>query len=130
MNAQNAMTRNCGTMDYLSKQIKNDPAIVSRMNQIEQQTNQFLANKSAVAASATGTIVIPVVFHVVYSSSAQNITDAQCIAQLNQLNLDYARLNTDSNSTPSVFRSLAANTRIQFCLAQRDANGLATTVHV
>ena len=127
MNAQNAMTRNCGTMDYLSKQIKNDPAIVSRMNQIEQQTNQFLANKSAVAASATGTIVIPVVFHVVYSSSAQNITDAQCIAQLNQLNLDYARLNTDSNSTPSVFRSLAANTRIQFCLAQRDANGLATT---
>jgi hypothetical protein len=127
INAQNTMTRNCGTMDYLSKQIKKDPTIVSRMNQIEQQTNQFLANRAVVSASATGTIVIPVVFHVVYNTTAQNISDAQCIAQLNQLNLDFARLNSDSNSTPSVFRSLAANTRIQFCLAQRDPNGLATT---
>ncbi|MES2622504.1 MAG: M43 family zinc metalloprotease, partial [Bacteroidota bacterium] len=48
-------------------------------------------------------------------------------AQINQLNLDFARLNTDAVNTPSAFAGVAANTNIQFCLAVRDPNGVATT---
>ncbi len=116
--------RNCGTMQHLADMETADPTLAARMQQIEQQTQQILSNN---AANKTAAIVtIPVVFHVVYANATQNISDAKCIAQLNQLNLDYARLNSDAGSTPAAFQGLAANTQIQFCLAQRDPNGNAT----
>ena len=43
------------------------------------------------------------------------------------MNQDFARLNADTNLTPAVWKSLGANTQIQFCLAQRDPNGNPTT---
>lgn len=123
--AQGTSGRNCGTMQHLAAMEAADPMLATRMQQIEQQTQQILANS---AANKTAAIVtIPVVFHVVYANATQNITDAKCIAQLNQLNLDYARLNSDASSTPAAFQGAAVNTQIQFCLAQRDPNGNATT---
>jgi hypothetical protein len=72
-------------------------------------------------------ITIPVVFHIVYNSTTQNISDAKILAQLGVLNKDFARLNADAGNTPSAFQGVAVNTNIQFCLAQRDPNGNATT---
>lgn len=116
-------TRNCGTMEHLEFQMQNDPGLSQRMAEIETFTNNFtVANPGSPKAIVT----IPVVFHVLYNNAAQNISNALILAQLDQLNKDFARLNSDANSTPSAFQSLAANTNIQFCLAQRDANGNAT----
>lgn len=123
--AQSTAVRNCGTMQHLAEMEAADPMLAARMQQIEQQTQQILANSAANKTSAI--VTIPVVFHIVYATSAQNISDAKCIAQLNQLNLDYARMNSDASSTPSAFTGVASNTQIQFCLAQRDPNGNATT---
>jgi hypothetical protein len=114
--------RSCGAMDYLADQLAADPTLQQKMDAINLQAQQFAAGKK------TRTIVtIPVVFHVVYNTAAQNISDAQCIAQLNQLNLDFAHLNTDATNTPAAFSPLAANTDIQFCLAVRDPLGNTTT---
>ena len=124
--AQNSSGRICGTMEHLAALKNSDPTLQSRMQAIEQQTSNYVASQNISRTTAV-TVTIPVVFHVVYATAAQNISDAQCIAQLNQLNLDYARLNSDTNNTPAIFKSLAANTKIQFCLAQRDPSGLATT---
>ncbi len=123
--AQTTAVRNCATMSHLADMEAADPSLNARMQQIEQQTQQIIANSAANKTSAI--VTIPVVFHVVYANSTQNISDAKCIAQLNQLNLDYARLNTDASSTPSVFQGVSVNTQVQFCLAQRDVNGNATT---
>ncbi len=71
-------------------------------------------------------IVIPVVVHVLYNSNAQNISDAQILSQLKVLNQDFRRLNTDTSNTPAVFKSLAADAGITFCLAQVDPNGRTT----
>lgn len=124
--AQSSSTRNCGTMEYLKNQKLLDPTLKSKMDSIEVQTANYvkhtLGNKSTAAV-----VTIPVVFHVVYATTAENITDAKCIEQLNQLNLDFAKLNRDTNLIPAVFRNFAADTKIQFCLAQRDPNGAATT---
>ncbi|MBL0103942.1 MAG: zinc metalloprotease [Bacteroidetes bacterium] len=126
VNAQSVSHRNCGTMDNLQQQMAADPGLASRMQQIENQTAAYLnAHKNQNSTNAI--ITIPVVFHIVYNTTAQNISDAQCLAQLNQLNLDYARLNSDAGNTPSAFAGLAVNTNIQFCLAQRDPNGNPTT---
>ncbi len=121
------LKRNCGTMDNLQRLKVEDPTLESRMLQIEAQTSAYLQAHKYDQNTTNAVITIPVVFHVVYNTTAQNISDAQCQAQLDQLNLDFARLNADRTSTPSVWSTIAVNTNIQFCMAQRDPSGNATT---
>ncbi len=116
--------RNCGTMHHLSEQIKNDPDLQNRMDRIERATEQWVSNPSANKGATV--ITIPVVVHVVYNTAAQNISDAQVQSQIDVLNEDFRKLNADVNLTPGVFSGLTADCQIQFCLAQRDPNGLAT----
>ncbi len=102
-----------------------DPTIAVNRQQIEQQTSAYVA---ANQNSNTRTVItIPVVFHVLWNTAAENIPDALLIAQIDQLNLDYALLNSDASSIPSAWSSVAANTNIQFCLAVRDPSGNTTT---
>jgi hypothetical protein len=73
--------RTCGTMEAYELQKINDPGIVQRRQQIEDQTNAFIAARAQMAGRTDAVITIPVVFHIVYSSSSQNISDLQCQAQ-------------------------------------------------
>lgn len=114
----------CSSAEYLLQQLQADPGLAARMQAIEQHTQQV---ENDGVDNSRAVVTIPVVFHVVYRTAAENISDAQIQAQINQLNLDFARLNADASSTPSAFSSLAANTNIQFCLAQRTPGGAATT---
>ena len=116
--------RSCGSMDHLHQQIAEDPTVETRMQQIEHATSQWLSDPS----HRTGAIItIPVVVHVVYNTVAQNISDAQVQSQIDVLNEDFRKLNADASLTPSIFSALGADCQIQFCLAQRDPNGNATT---
>ena len=123
LQAQNS--RDCGTMPYLESQLAADPGLADRLEQIEQEIQQWTSGNSASRLQAVTTI--PVVFHVVYNTSSQNISDNRILAQLDVLNKDFTRLNADAANTPSVFQGVSANTDVQFCLAQRDPNGNATT---
>lgn len=118
-----AQLRNCGTMEHLATLIQENPSLAKRMTEIENYTQSYIA---AHPEETRTVVTIPVVVHVLYNTTAQNISDAQVQAQINQLNADYARLNTDAGNTPSVWQSTAANCEVQFCLAQRDPNGNAT----
>jgi len=116
--------RTCGSMDHLQHQIAEDPTVETRMQQIENATSQWLSDPS----HRTGAIItIPVVVHVIYNTAAQNISDAQIQSQIDVLNEDFRKLNADASLTPSIFSALATDCQIQFCLAQRDPNGNATT---
>jgi hypothetical protein len=72
-------------------------------------------------------VTIPVVVHVVYKNAAENIPDAQILAQIKILNEDYSYTNADGSTTPAAFKSIAANAGIQFCMAKRDPNNKPTT---
>lgn len=76
-------------------------------------------------------LVIPVVVHVIYYQEdgveVGNIPDEQILSQINVLNEDYRRNNPDTLLTPEIFLPVAADTRIEFRLAQRDPNGAPTT---
>jgi hypothetical protein len=117
--------RSCGTMHHLQEQIQADPGLAARMSKIESETQQWVGNSSANKTAAV--ITIPVVVHVVYSNTTQNISDAQVNSQIDVLNEDFRKLNLDISNLPSVFSGLAADCQIQFCLAKRDPNGNATT---
>jgi Pregnancy-associated plasma protein-A/Fibronectin type III domain/Secretion system C-terminal sorting domain len=116
--------RNCGSMEYLQEQIATDPDRGEFLQLIDQYTEEWIAEHGS---EDRAVVTIPVVFHIVYATTAQNISDAKVQAQIAQLNADFARLNSDANQTPSIFTGVAANTEIQFCLAQRGPNGAATT---
>ena len=118
--------RACGTMEVLAAQLAADPALAQRMAAIEHQTQQLLANP-ALNRSTAGTVIIPVVVHVLYNTAAQNISDAQVQSQIAVLNEDYRKLNADASKTPGIYAGLAADVNVQFVLAQRDPSGLATT---
>lgn len=68
---------------------------------------------------------IPVVVHVIYNSnkSLTNITDEQILAQVEALNNDFRRLNIDAVNTPTEHLNVATDTKIQFCLANKDPEG-------
>jgi hypothetical protein len=72
-------------------------------------------------------ITIPVIIHVLYNNDQQNISDQQILSQIEVLNKDYRRQNTDAKNTPDVFKSVAADVKIVFCLASIDPKGNSTT---
>ncbi|UII23730.1 M43 family zinc metalloprotease [Fulvivirga ligni] len=87
-------------------------------------------NKILRQSQQSEVITIPVVVHIIHNGeslgSGRNIPDGQIISQIDVLNEDYRRTNADASNTPTVFQSVAADTEIQFALAQRDPEGLPT----
>ncbi|MGB0525166.1 MAG: M43 family zinc metalloprotease, partial [Flammeovirgaceae bacterium] len=98
-----------------------------KVAQIEQHTQNYIqAVKSGRLAPDGQTIIIPVVVHIIYANSQENISDAQIQSQIDVLNEDFAQLNADYNP-PSEFAAVAAgNTQIQFEMATVDPNGNPT----
>ena len=124
-NEKAADTRNCGSMEALEAQLQQDPTLAKRMEQIEQHTAHYL---EAQQTQKTATVVrIPVVVHVVYRTTAQNVSNQMIYDQIAVLNRDFRKMNADAGSVPSHFAGLAADTEIEFCLATRDPQGNPTT---
>jgi hypothetical protein len=113
--ATNAVTqRKCATQDVLEAQLKADPTLAIRMNQIEAFTQNALLTKRLV----NGKIEIPVVVNVLYKTTAENISATQIQSQIDVLNKDYNALNSDYNSVPALFAGVKANVGITFVLDQ------------
>jgi hypothetical protein len=113
--------RNCASTEYLEQQKTEDPKRQMRMDRIEDHTRQFIMNQEN--RSSAPVITIPVVVHVVWNTAAENISDAQILSQIEVLNEDFRRLNSDADNV----WGQAADTEIEFCLANVDPNGNATT---
>lgn len=123
--AQTGQHRNCGTMEHLAHLKAENPSIETNMKQIEKETQKWIA---AHGNEKTRLLVtIPVVVHVVYNTTTQNISTAQIQSQITVLNEDFRRLNADKANTPSAFTGVAADAQIEFCLATTDPNGATTT---
>ena len=110
----------CSSMEYLEIQKAENPSIEDNMSEIERFTQEFIKNASPELKNAAYTI--PVVVHVVYRTNAENISDAQVLSQIDVLNQDFRRTNSDANNT----WSQAADSGIEFCMATVDPNGNPT----
>jgi hypothetical protein len=118
-----AQQRTCASHDVHLNMLQTDAQYAVNRDVIEKQTARFVSEGKTLRALKT----IPVVFHVVYRTATENISDAQIMSQLTILNNDFRKLNTDWLNTPVPFQGLAADCEIQFCLAQQDPNGNPTT---
>ncbi|MDO7849304.1 M43 family zinc metalloprotease [Hymenobacter sp. M29] len=72
-------------------------------------------------------ITIPVVVHVIHTGGTDNISDRQINSAIDQLNLDYQKLNPDTADIAPLFRPIAASVGFRFRLAKKDPNGNCTT---
>jgi hypothetical protein len=106
--------RKCASQDVLEAQLKADPTLAIRMNQIEAFTQKAILTKRLV----NGKVVIPVVVNVLYRTAAENISDAQIQSQIDVLNKDFTATNPDFANTPAEFAGVAANVGITFELKQ------------
>ena len=113
--------RNCGTMEHYERAVQENPSYELNQIEIENFTNEFLSHNTGADRAI---VTIPVVVHVVYNTTAENISDAQILTQIDVLNKDFAKMNADAANTPSIFT--ASNTDIQFCMASVDPTGAAT----
>ena len=119
----------CASDTRRDKENAADPQVERNRQVLERQIKDYIAQNPTAREGAQ--VSIPVVFQVVHNGDAigtnENLSDAQLMAQLSQLNADYARMNTDAANTPAAFQGVAANTMIQFCLATMDPNNQPTT---
>lgn len=106
--------RGCASHEVLQRQLQEDPTLASRMSQIENFTNEAIKSGRLV----NGKIVIPVVFNVLYRTSAENISLAQLQSQIDVLNKDFNAANSDYNTPNNPYSSVRANVGISFELDQ------------
>lgn len=106
------------------EQLQN-PQVAERVAQIEAFTQRWIRDNQHITQRSV--VTIPVVVHVLYNTTASNISDAQINSQFVVLNNDFRKTNSNFSSTPAGFQSLAADTEIEFCLATQDENGNPTT---
>ena len=111
--------RNCEAANHLQEQIEDNPSILEEMDRIEQHTQNFIADYNS---EVRNVVTIPVVVHVIYKTNSENISDAQVLSQIDVLNEDFRRTNSDADN----MWSQAADSEIQFCMATIDPSGNAT----
>lgn len=106
----------CGFESYLKQELSENPEYEQKLQQLEKTVKNFKLDKNDTL------IRIPVVFHIVYRTGTQNISNKQIISQLEALNEDYRMLNSDIGIVDPVFPK--ADTKIEFCFAGKDTNGM------
>ncbi len=114
----------CGTSEQVEAFYKMHPEAKDEAKIIEEFTAQFKSD----ATKATGTYVIPVVFHVFGTSfNGKSVTTALIEDALRRTNEDFQGLTADWNQIISQFSSVKKSLNITFKLAKKDPNGNSTT---
>jgi len=104
------IARRCASYEVLQDQLKADPSLAQRMQEIENFT------ASPAAKLINGVITIPVVVNVIYNTTSQNISLAQIQSQIAVLNEDFNAKNADTSKIPTLFKSVKGNIGITFVL--------------
>lgn len=130
--------KSCHTMKVLNQKLKENPGLEQKMYNIEKNLRTFIASKKPdkpgngngngggggddggdpPVDDGLGSITIPVIVHVLYNTSAQNISDQQIASQIAVLNEDFNAANNDINQVPSLFSSVVGDIDINFVLDQ------------
>ena len=117
--------RICGTMDYLHNQELNDPQVKLALQQLQDYTNKWVTTyPDYLIKGRTNVVTIPVVVHIVWNSSDQNLPNQRIYEQIEILNRDYSGQNP--HSMGGFPNSLKTNTLIQFVLAKTAPDGNPT----
>lgn len=121
--------KNCQHQEHEQQRIKNDPTYLHKRALIEENTQTFIKRYRNSRIQQDTIYTIPIVVHIIYESSESenNLSDAQIKSQIDVLNEDFSKTNSNFSKTPLVFQSLGADVGIRFKLADTDPSGNPTT---
>lgn len=117
----------CATNEHRNENLAANPALVQQRADLEVFTQDWIANQQNSGQESRAVETVSVVVHVLYKNGEENISDAQIESQIEVLNEDFRKLNSNADETPSGFRGIAADTEIEFCLASVDPFGNPTS---
>ena len=106
--------RNCGTMSNHMRLLEMYPSFRDRLFKLEEQTAKY--RNSGEKITTVPIVTVKVIVHVVYKDPSQNISDAQIKTQIAVLNRDFRATNTDKSKTPTPFKGLISDSRVNFKL--------------
>jgi len=115
----------CGTDQMFQEWLNADPVNKAKYLEMEEALSKQISAKGGTNTKAP-LIVVPVVVHVIHSNGVGNISKAQIEDGIRALNEDFSKTNADTTNIRSQFKSLAADTEIEFRLARKDPQGNCT----
>ena len=101
----------CASNEYLKYLDSKNPGMEAYVKNLPNQVKNDKKTRANV-------ITVPVVFHIVYNSATENLTDDYINAQIDILNKSYLRNNSDTSSLRAEFFPFVGPAKIQFMLAQ------------
>ena len=114
----------CGMDHVLQHQYTQDPSFQNEVEQNWILGDRPVSNNTKRGARAVQ--IIPVVFHIFHDGDRGNISNEQIQSAMEMINQDFRRTNLDTNDTRPLFAPYAADSEIEFRLAQVDPEGNCT----
>lgn len=109
----------CGTDIFHQLQLQADPEYAKRQSDIDHQEHSTPIG----LMHSSDTIIIPVVFHVIWNEAIQNIDSRRIQEQIDILNEDFRAQNDDAQFIPVPFKSIQGGLPIKFVIANRSPGG-------
>ena len=116
--------KKCHANEAVENLFQQYPQLRTQQQSVEEQISRFAASNRLEGRNAE--VTIPVVVHIVYRTTNENISDAQVRSQIDALNRDFNKENSDATKIPPVFSAIAADCDIRFQLATLDPQGNET----
>ncbi len=113
----------CGASILQSHSLANHPELLHKRETTEQLIQDFEQN----GVNNREVFTVPIVFHIVYYSDVENVSDQQVFSQIAALNRDYRKRNENFSKVHEDFKKVAADVEIEFCLTEKDPFGNETT---
>lgn len=118
----------CGTDEMHQQLFAERPDLNAGIIRANERLNQFTAQfQQQVQPKSDALYVIPIVFHIIHNYGVENISDAQVLDAVKQLNIQYRKRNADTTEIVNAFKNIVADPQIEFRLAQLDPDGNCTS---
>jgi hypothetical protein len=110
------LRRSCGAMAAHMMLLERFPAFRAAQMRLENTT--LRRRETGFDAAKVKIVTIKTVVNVVYKTTEQNISDAQINSQFKAMNKDFRATNPDKNQTPTPWKGLVSDVRLQFKLVK------------
>src|SRR5262249_4745737 len=108
--------RSCGAMAAHMMLLEKYPSF--RASQLRLEGATARRHETGVDVAKAKIVTIKTVVNVVYKTDDQNISDAQIKSQITAMNKDFSATNPDKSKTPTPWKGLVADSRMEFKLVK------------
>jgi PKD repeat protein len=123
----------CATDQAMEELFNNDPSARLRyelaqkeMGSWENSTSKINNPNSIFSPAPAPLDTIPIVFHILHQGGPENISNQQVYDAVEQLNVDFQKLDADTTSIENYFQARATSCNLVFKLATKDPLGNCT----